>query len=142
MGNNLSTFYNNFYFWKLTPTTSAGESEDCVSNSQNSNKIKKEVKNGKYHDAFSLLRKQRLGSLKNVIFGYLNLNSLQNKFDSISELIQGKLCESFPSNKFTVFGFKFIRKNRNKLGVELLFISMLNYQAGPQKLKILQRLRF
>ena len=49
-------------------------SGDCISKSQNSNEIRKEVKNGKDHDAFSLLRKQRLGYPKNVIFGHLNIN--------------------------------------------------------------------
>ena len=65
-------------------------SGDCTSSSQNSNEIRKEVKSGKNHDAFSLLRKQRLGYPKNVILGYLNINSLRNKFESISELITGK----------------------------------------------------
>ena len=64
-------------------------SGDCISKSQNSNEIRKEVKNGKDHDAFSLLRKQRLDYPKNVIFGHLNINSLRNKFESISELIKG-----------------------------------------------------
>ena len=49
-------------------------SGDCISKSQNSNEIRKEVKNGKDHDAFSLLRKQRLDYPKNVIFGHLNIN--------------------------------------------------------------------
>ena len=44
MGNNFSTFINNFYFWKLIPTTSTGMSEDCISKSQNSNEIRNEVK--------------------------------------------------------------------------------------------------
>ena len=57
MGNNFSTFVNNFYFWKLIPTTSTGMSEDWISNSQNSNKIRKEDKSGKDHDLFCLLRK-------------------------------------------------------------------------------------
>ena len=35
-------------------------SEDCISNSQNSDEIRKEVKSSKDHDAFSLLRKQRV----------------------------------------------------------------------------------
>ena len=84
-------------------------SGDCISKSQNSNEIRKEVKNGKDHDAFSLLRKQRLDYPKNVIFGHLNINSLRNKFESISELIKGnfdiflinetKLDASFPSNQ-------------------------------------------
>ena len=53
MGNNFSTFVNNFYFWKLIPTSSTGISEDCISNSQNSKEKKKEVKNREDHDAFS-----------------------------------------------------------------------------------------
>ena len=55
MGNHFSTFINNFYFNFFT--TSIGLSGDCISISQNSNEIKKEVKIGKDHDAFSLLRK-------------------------------------------------------------------------------------
>ena len=83
-------------------------SGDCISNSQNSNKIMKEARNGKDHDAFSLLKKQRLDYPKNIIFGHLNINSLRNKFESIYELIKGKFDiflinktksdASFPSN--------------------------------------------
>ena len=93
-------------------TTSTGMSEDCISYCQNSNEIKKEVKNSKHHDAFSFLRKQPLEYPKNVILGHLNINSLRNKFVSISELIKGKidiflineikLDESFPSNQFAI----------------------------------------
>ena len=52
-------------------------SEDCISNNRiqlNPNEILKEVKNGKDHDAFSLLRKQRLDYPNNVIFGHLIIN--------------------------------------------------------------------
>ena len=97
-------------------TTSTGMSEDCISYCQNSNEIKKEVKNGKHHDAFFFLRKQPLEYPKNVIFGHLNINSLRNKFVSISELIKGKidiflineikLDESFPSNQFAITAWK------------------------------------
>ena len=99
-------------------------SKDFISNSQNSNEIRKEVKSSKDHDAFSLLRKQRLEYPKNVIFGHLNINSLRNKFFWTSELIKGKvdiflinetkLDESFPSNQFAMSGYKFIRRDRNK----------------------------
>ena len=98
--------------------------EDSISNSQNSYEIRKEVKSCKDRDAFSLVRKQRLEYPKNVILGHLNMNSLRNKFVSISELIKGKvdiflinktkLDDSFPSNKFAMSGYKFIRKDRNK----------------------------
>ena len=35
--------------------------QDCISNSKNSYKIRKEVKNGKDRDVFSVLGKQQLG---------------------------------------------------------------------------------
>ena len=99
-------------------------SKDFISNSQNSNEIRKEVKSSKDHGAFSLLRKQRLEYPKNVIFGHLNINSLRNKFFWTSELIKGKvdiflinetkLDESFTSNQFAMSGYKFIRRDRNK----------------------------
>ena len=107
------------------PTTPTATPEDCISNSQNSGEIRKEVKSGKDHDAFSLLRKQPLEYPKNVIFGHLTINPLRSKFVSISELIKGKfdiilksetkLDESFPSNQFAMSGYKLIRKDRNKL---------------------------
>ena len=77
MLNNFSTFINDFHFWKLIPPISTGMSEDCISNNRiqlNPNEILKEVKNGKDHDAFSLLRKQRLDYPNNVIFGHLIIN--------------------------------------------------------------------
>ena len=58
------------------PTALTGISEDYISNGQNSSEIRKEVKSGKDHDAFSLLRKQHLEYLEDVIFGHLNINSL------------------------------------------------------------------
>ena len=45
-------------------------SEDCISHSQNSNKIRKEDKSGKDHDVFCLLRKELLEYPKNVFFGH------------------------------------------------------------------------
>ena len=54
-GNNFSTFTDNFYFQKLIPTISTSLSKDCISNSQNSNKIRKEVESGKDRGAFSIL---------------------------------------------------------------------------------------
>ena len=51
----------------------------------------------------------------NVVFGHLNINSLRNKFFSISGLIKGKvdiflinetkLDEFFPSNEFIMSGY-------------------------------------
>ena len=126
------------------PKTSTGMSRECISNSQNSNEIRKEVKNGKDHDAFSLLRNQRLDYPKNVIFGHLNINSLRNKFESVSELIKGKfdiflinetkLDASFPSNQFVMSGYKFVRKYRNKFGGGIAFY--INDQLPSPTIKI------
>ena len=108
--------------------------EDCISNSQDSIEILKEVKNGKDHDVFSVLRTQCLDYPKNVIFWHLNINS--DKFDSISELIKGKveiflinrtrLDESFPSNQFAMPGYKCIRKDRSKFGGRIIFLNHKN----------------
>ena len=126
------------------PTTWTGMSGDRISNSQNSNEIRKEVKSGKDHDAFSLLRKQRLGYPKKVIIGHLNINSLRNKFESISELIKGKfdifvinktkLDASFPSNQFAMPGCKFVRKDRNRFGGGIAF--HINDQLPSRTIKI------
>lgn len=63
-------------------------SEDSISNSQNSDEIRKEVKSRKGHQTFSFIRKQRLDYPRNVIFEHLNINSLRKKFNSISKLIK------------------------------------------------------
>ena len=112
-------------------TSSVGMSDDCISSSQNSTEIRKEAKKGKEHDAFSLLRKQRLDYPKNVIFGHLNIKSLWNKFGSISKLIKGtvdiflinetKLDKPFSSNQFGMSGSKFLWKDKNKFGVGTAF---------------------
>ena len=60
-----------------------------------------------------------------LLFGHLNINSLRNKFISISELIKGngdtlinKYCLS---NQFVISGYKFIGKNRNKFWGRIAF---------------------
>ena len=120
-------------------------SEDCVSNSQNSNEITKEVKGAKDHDVFSLLEKKRLEYPKNVSFGHPNINSLRNKFFSISELIrrkvdiflinETKLDESFPSNQFAMFVYKFIRRERNKFEDGIAFYIMDQLPSRTIKLE-------
>ena len=74
----------------------------------------------------------------------LNINSLRNKFESISKLIKGKfefflvnetkLDTSFQSNQFAVFGYKFVRKDRNKFGGEIPFF--INDQLPSWTIKI------
>ena len=89
----------------------------------------------------SLYKKRRFDYPRNVIFGHLNMNSLRNKFDSISELIKGKgdiflineteLDESFASNQLALSGCQFIRKDRNKFGSQIAFYINDTCKAGP-----------
>ena len=119
-------------------------SGDCIPNCKNSNEIRKEVKSGKNHDVFPLHRKQRLDYPSKVIFVNLNINSLRNKFESISEMIKGKseiflvnetkLDASFQSNQFAIFGYKFVRKDRNKFGGGIPFF--INDQLPSWTMKI------
>ena len=72
-------------------------------------------------------------------------NSLQNKFFSISELVKGKvdiflinetkLDEYFPRNQFAMSSYEFIRKERNKFGVECLFVLIINHQRRTIKIE-------
>ena len=65
-------------------------------------------------DALTALKNIRVNNLKNVIIGQLNINSLRNKFSSLSELIHGnidilvitetKLDHTFPEKQFLIPG--------------------------------------
>ena len=126
---------------------------DCIFNSQNSNEIRKKVKCGKDHEAFSLLRKQRLDYPINVIVGLLNINSLRNKCESMYELIKGnfdiflinetKLDASFPSRQFAMSGYKFVGKDRRKFGGGITFYIIVQLSSrnikteNPSDIKIL-----
>ena len=58
---------------------------------------------------------------KNLFFGYLNVNSIRNKFVSIEELIkrafdiflisETKIDDSFPNAQFKIEGYKTFRKD-------------------------------
>ena len=57
---------------------------------------------------------------------HLNINLLRNKFESIKKIIcqnfdiflvsETKLDESFPSNQFSISGYRMFRKDRNCFG--------------------------
>ena len=82
-------------------------------------------------DISALLKQQRLGNPKNIILGHLNINSLRNKIESVKEIFNNnidilllsetKLDESFPSNMFSMEGFRMFRKDRNQTGGGLIF---------------------
>ena len=61
------------------------------------------------------MKKLRLKNPKNIIFSYLNINSVRNKFQNMSSLIsenvdilivaETKLDSSFPTTQFVIPGF-------------------------------------
>ena len=63
---------------------------------------------------------------KNIFLGHLNVNSLQNKFESLNGLIKhtfdiflvtkSLLDSSFPDSQFWIPGYRIVRKDRNKDG--------------------------
>ena len=67
-------------------------------------------------DCFEEMKTLRLKYSKNVILGYININSIRNKFEHFSHMIRDKLDvliiaetkldSSFPSSQFTINGFK------------------------------------
>ena len=83
-------------------------------------------------DAKKALKDIRIGNMNKLIFGHLNINSLRNKFDLLSEQVKGsidilmvsetKLDDSFPEGQFLIEGFhspfRFDR-NRNCGGIML-----------------------
>ena len=96
------------------------------------------------------LEKQPLDYPKNVIFGHLNINSLRNKFESLSDLIKGKfdiflinetkLDASFPSNQLAMSGYKSVRKDTIKRTIKIensSDIIILTIETIIRKTKIL-----
>ena len=70
----------------------------------------------------------RINHPKNVFLGYLKVNSLQNKFESLNELIkyiflvsESKLDSSFPVGHILIPGYRMVRKDWNKKGWGVLF---------------------
>ena len=75
-------------------------------------------------DALSILNKRRKDYSDRLIFGNLNINSINSKFDQMKFLLQGKvdilvltetkLDNSFPTNKFLIESYlKPFRSDRN-----------------------------
>ena len=81
-------------------------------------------------DIIKLLQKQRLQNPKKIIIGHLNINSLRNKIDFVKDIFKNnidillisetKLDPSFPLNQFSINGFKFFRKDRDRNGGGLI----------------------
>ena len=83
-------------------------------------------------DDLQILKYAILNSPKNIIFVYLNLNSLQNDFNDLRILLQDislryivlsktKLGSSFSAAQFHIPGYEIRgRRNRNKCGGGLI----------------------
>ena len=86
---------------------------------------------------------QCLGSFTMLLVN-ININSLRNKFELISDRIKGnfdiflikktKLDASFGSNQFAMSGYKFVRKDRNKVVGGIAFY--INDQLPSRPIKI------
>ena len=74
-----------------------------------------DVSNVSHSDTQHVLKDIRKSNVNKLIFGQLNINSLRNKFDMVSELIKGfvdifmisetKLDDSFPEGQFFLDGY-------------------------------------
>ena len=83
-------------------------------------------------DDLQILKDAILNSPKNIIFAYLNLNSLHNDFNDLRILLQDislryivlsktKLGSSFPAAQFHIPGYEIrARRDRNKYGGGLI----------------------
>ena len=66
-------------------------------------------------DALSILNRLRIKNLSRVIIGCLNINSIRNKVEMLSKIVEGKLDilliseakidQSFPTSSFLIPGF-------------------------------------
>ena len=91
-----------------------------------------DVSNVSHSDVQQVLKDIRKSNVNKLIFGQLNINSLRNKFDMVSELIKGfvdvfmisetKLDDSFPEGQFFIEGYHTpFRYDRNGGGI-LLYV--------------------
>ena len=89
-----------------------------------------DVSNVSHSDAQQVLKDIRKSNVNKLIFGQLNINSLRNKFDMVSELIKGfvdvfmisetKLDHSFPEGQFFIDGYHApFRYDRNGNGGDI-----------------------
>lgn len=82
-------------------------------------------------ECFKELYTVRQKHLKNFIISHLNINSVQNKFSEIHEMLQEKLTDclilsetkldnSYPMTQFQINGYRLLRRDRTKNGGGLL----------------------
>ena len=79
-----------------------------------------------YIPPYKILDNLRVKNMNRIIFAHLNINSIRNKFDMLSDLIRGKidillisetkLDETFPSSQFLIPGFSIPYRLDRKVG--------------------------
>ena len=85
-------------------------------------------------EASNTISEIRIKNLNNIIIGHLNVNSLPNKFDSLTSIIKNyidiivltetKLDDSYPTSQFTIEGYSTpFRHDRNTDGGGILIYS-------------------
>ena len=98
--------------------------------SNNSNESFLSVSSDILNDNLIGLSKQRLTYTKELIIGYVNINSVRNKFWNLQQTVftktdillsETKTEDSFPHSHFFAKGFKIYLKDRTKGGGGLLF---------------------
>ena len=79
------------------------------------------------NDIYTILNDIRVQNIHRIIIGHLNINSIRNKFDALSDIIKNKIDimlisetkidDSFPNSSFSIEGFTPpYRKDRTNMG--------------------------
>ena len=121
LGNNFIVYLNNFFSrYAHTP------SNNIFMNDSNLRRVSSLTTD------IQVLHHDRLKHNKNLIIGYLNINSLRNKLKDLRVILKylsldyfvlntTKLDESFPKTQFTLDGYEIrARRDRNKFGGGLI----------------------
>ena len=95
----------------------------------------------------SELKKMRKSSVRNIIVGRLNINSLRNKCLSVKELLsqidllivkETKLDDNFANVQFRINGYKYLCKDRNIFGGGLYLYINENSLSKQIHIKLLK----
>ena len=97
---------------------------------------------------FNKLKATRIANINRLMIGHININSIRNKFEMLSNSIKGnldtlmisetKLYLTFPSNQFTIEGYAApIRFDRNAKGGGIICYIREDIPARLLKIKSL-----
>ena len=90
-------------------------------------------------DPKQILKNIRNSNVNKLTFGHLNINSLRNKFDQLTEIVKGfvdifltsesKLDDSFPEGQFIIDGYHApFTFDRHGNGGDFCYMSMRTYR--------------